>query len=79
MFFNPSCVILLTKHSVKPLNSVPEETENADETDGNLTPLLMEHGLACADASCMSVSTYHTHTQTTAKPLDVRKNIVHVQ
>ena len=71
MWFNPSSMILLTKHSVKPLSPVPEETENADEADKDPNPLLMEHSLADA----MSVSTYHTHTQTAMEPVEVRNNV----
>ena len=55
-------------HSVKPLCHVPEETTIVDEADENLSPLLLEHSLADA----MSVSTYHTHTQTAMEPVEVR-------
>ena len=63
----------MTKHSVKPLSPVPEETEDVDEADKDLNSLLLEHGLADA----MSVSTYHTHTQTATETVEVRNNIMH--
>ena len=57
-----SSSMVLTKHSVKPLSPVHEETENAGGTDKDLkNPLLMEHGLVD------SVSTYHTHIHTARK------------
>ena len=63
-------MMLFTKHSVKPLSPVPEETNNADEANKDLNSLLMEHNLADA----MSVSTYHTHTQTAMETVEVRNN-----
>ena len=62
--------MLLTKHSVKPLSPVPEETETVNEADKDLNSLLLDHNLADA----MSVSTYHTHTQTAMEPVEVRNN-----
>ena len=70
MWFNAIFIILL--HSVKPLSPVPEETETVDKADKDLNSLLLEHGLADA----MSVSTYHTHTQTATEPVEVRNNII---
>ena len=63
---------MFTKHSVKPLSPVPEETNNADEANKDLNSLLMEHNLADA----MSVSTYHTHTQTAMEPVEVSNNFI---
>ena len=65
-------MILLTKHSEKTLSPVPEETETVNEAEKDLNSLLLEHGLADA----MSVSTYHTHTQTATEPVEVRNNII---
>ena len=74
MWLNPSSMILFTKHSVKLLSPAPEETENVNEADKDLNSLLMEHGLADA----MSVSTYHTHTQTATEIVEVRNSITHI-
>ena len=68
MWFNPSFMI----HSVKPLSPVPEETETVNKADKDLNSLLLEHGLADA----MSISTYHTHTQTATETVEVRKNFI---
>ena len=62
---------MILLHSVKPLSPVPEETETVNKADKDLNSLLMEHSLADA----MSVSTYHTHTQTATEPVEVRNNI----
>ena len=51
---------------------MPEEAENVSEADKDLNSLLMEHGLVDA----MSVSTYHTHTQSATEPVEVRNNLI---
>ena len=70
IWFSPSSMMLFTKHSVKPLSPVPEETETVNEADKDLNSLLLDHNLADA----MSVSTYHTYTQTATEPVEVRNN-----